>query len=122
MELRERRNGDVVVLDLAGKLIQGDGSLLLKDKINSVLHQGSRRIVLNLGGVSYIDSAGLGQLMASYASVKREDGHLKLFNLGKRAKDVLAMTRLLLVFETFDSEDEAVRSFEKDVVEAETGS
>ena len=89
-----------------------DGSERLKDKINSVLHQGSRSILLNLGDVSYIDSGGLGQLVSSFTSVRRENGHLRLFNVGKRANDLLAMTKLVMVFDTYDSEEEAVQSFE----------
>ena len=90
MELQERRVDDVVVLDLSGRLTLGDDSMRLKDKINSVVHQGARHVLLNLGDVSYIDSGGLGQLVSSFASVRRENGSLKLYNLGKRSKDLLA--------------------------------
>ena len=103
---------DVVVLDVSGRLTLGDDSTRLKDKINSVIQQGSRQILLNLGDVSYIDSGGLGQLVSSFTGVRRAQGDLKLFNLGKRSKDLLAMTKLLMVFETYDSEAEAVASFE----------
>ncbi len=111
MELQERHVGDVVVLDLRGQLTLADGSERLKDKINSVLHQGARQVLINLGDVSYIDSGGLGQLVSSFTSVKRQDGNLKLFNLGKRSKDLLAMTKLLMVFDTYESEQEGVQSF-----------
>ena len=114
MELQERRVGDVVVLDLGGQLTLGEASTRLKDKIYSVLHEGSRRILLNLGDVSYIDSGGLGQIVASFTTVKRENGSLKLFNLGKGSRDLLAMTKLLMVFETYDTEQEAVGSFKGD--------
>ena len=114
MELAERRIGEVVVLDLSGRLTLGTDSMRLKDKINSVIHQGSRQILLNLGDVSYIDSGGLGQLVSSFTSVRRENGQLKLFNVGKRAKDLLAMTKLLMVFDTYDSEAEALTSFQSD--------
>ncbi len=111
MELQERHVGDVVVLDLSGQLTLADGSGRLKDKINSALHQGSRNILLNLGGVSYIDSGGLGQLVSSFTTVKRENGSLKLSNLGKRSNDLLAMTKLVMVFDTFGTEQEGVDSF-----------
>lgn len=111
MELQERRVGDVVILDLSGQLTLGDDSMRLKDKINSVVQQGRRNILLNLGDVSYIDSGGLGQLVSSFTGVRRENGQLKLFNVGGRARDLLAMTKLLMVFDTYDSEDEAVASF-----------
>ena len=114
MELEERRVEDVVVLDLSGRLTLGDDSTRLKDKINSLIHQGSKNILLNLGEVSYIDSGGLGQLVASFTGVRRENGQLKLFNVGKRSKDLLAMTKLLMVFDTYDSEAEAVASFGSD--------
>ena len=111
MELEERRVGNVVVLDLSGRLTLGDDSTRLKDKINSVLHDGTRHILLNLGDVSYIDSGGLGQLIASFTGVQRENGRLKLFNLGRQSKELLAMTKLVMVFDTYDTEDEALASF-----------
>lgn len=111
MELLERRVGDVVVLDIGGRLTLGDDSMRLKDKVNSLLHDGMRNILLDLGDVSYIDSGGLGQLVASFTTVKREQGSLKLFNLGKGSKDLLATTKLLMVFDTYDTEQAAVESF-----------
>ena len=111
MELEERRVGNVVVLDLSGRLTLGDDSTRLKDKINSVLHDGTRHILLNLGDVSYIDSGGLGQLIASFTGVQRENGRLKLFNLGRQSKELLAMTKLVMVFDTYDTEDAALASF-----------
>ena len=111
MQIDERPVGDVVVLDLKGKITLGEGDELLKDKVNSLLNQGQRKIVLNLGGVPYIDSAGLGEVVRTYTTVSRQGGSLKLLNLTKRITDLLSITKLLTVFETFDSEDEAVRSF-----------
>jgi anti-sigma B factor antagonist len=112
MEMRERRVGDVVVLDLGGRLTSDEGSMRLKDKINSLLHQGSHNILINLGDVTYIDSTGLGEIVSSFTSVKRHEGRLKLFNLGKRSKDLLVLTKLIMVFETFDTEEQALASFE----------
>jgi anti-sigma B factor antagonist len=111
MQIEERPVGDVIVLDLKGKVTLGDGDQLLKDKINSLVNQGQRKILLNLEGVPYIDSAGLGEIVRTYTTVSRQGGSLKLLNLTKRIQDLLAITKLLTVFETFDSESEAVRSF-----------
>ena len=109
MELRERHVGDVVVVDLKGQLTLADGSQELKDKINSLLHQGLRQVALNLADVPYIDSGGLGQLLASLSTVKRHDGTLTLFNLGERSKDLLSTTKLLMVFDAYDSEQDALQ-------------
>jgi len=111
MQIEERTVGEVVVLDLKGRITLGEGDQLLKDKMNSLVNQGRKRIILNLAGVPYIDSAGLGEIVGSYTTVSRQGGSLKLLNLTKKITDLLAITKLLTVFETFDSEDEAVRSF-----------
>jgi anti-sigma B factor antagonist len=111
MQIEERAVGDVVVLDLKGKITLGEGDELLKDKVNSLVNQGHKKIVLNLAGVPYIDSAGLGEVVRTYTTVSRQGGSLKLLNLTKRITDLLSITKLLTVFETFDSENEAVRSF-----------
>ena len=111
MQIEERAIGDVIVLDLKGRITLGEGDQLLKDKVNSLVNQGRQRIILNLAGVPYIDSAGLGEIVGSYTTVSRQGGSLKLLNLTKKITDLLAITKLLTVFETFDSEDEAVRSF-----------
>ena len=111
MRIEEREVGEVLILDLSGKLTIGEGDELLKDKINSLIQQGRRKLVLNLAGVPYIDSAGLGEIVRTYTTVSRQGGQLKLLNLTKRIQDLLAITKLLTVFETFDSEQEAVQSF-----------
>jgi len=111
MQIEERAVGDVVVLDLKGKITLGEGDELLKDKVNSLVNQGHKKIVLNLADVPYIDSAGLGEVVRTYTTVSRQGGSLKLLNLTKRITDLLSITKLLSVFETFDSENEAVRSF-----------
>ena len=111
MQIEERAVGDVVVLDLKGKITLGQGDELLKDKVNSLVNQGHRKIVLNLAGVPYVDSAGLGEIVRTYTTVSRQGGSLKLLNLTKRITDLLAITKLLTVFETFDVESDAVRSF-----------
>jgi anti-sigma B factor antagonist len=111
MQIDERFVGDVVVLDLKGKITLGEGDELLKDKVNSLVNQGYKKIVLNLEGVPYIDSAGLGEVVRTYTTVSRQGGNLKLLNLTKRITDLLSITKLLTVFETFDSESAAVQSF-----------
>jgi anti-sigma B factor antagonist len=111
MQIEERTVGDVVMLDLKGKITLGEGDELLKDKVNSLVNQGHKKIVLNLADVPYIDSAGLGEVVRTYTTVSRQGGSLKLLNLTKRITDLLSITKLLTVFETFDSENEAVQSF-----------
>jgi anti-sigma B factor antagonist len=111
MQIEERKIGDVVVLDLKGKITLGQGDELLKDKVNSLVNQGHRKIVLNLADVPYVDSAGLGEIVRTYTTVSRQGGSMKLLNLTKRITDLLAITKLLTVFETFDVESDAVRSF-----------
>ena len=111
MQIEERAVGDVTLLDLKGKMTLGEGDELLKDKINSLAMQGRRKIVLNLADVPYIDSAGLGEIVRTYTTISRQGGQLKLLNLTKRITDLLSITKLLTVFETYDSEADAVRSF-----------
>lgn len=111
MQIEERVVNNVTVLDLKGKMTLGEGDELLKDKINSLLQQDRKQIVLNLEGVPYIDSAGLGEIVRTYTTVSRQGGKLKLVNLTKRITDLLSITKLLTVFETFESEQEAIRSF-----------
>ena len=111
MEIAERSSGDVKILDLHGKLTIGDGDELLKDKINNLVQQGHTKIVLNLGDVPYVDSAGLGQMVSSYRTVTRSGGSLRLLNLTTRIREVLTITKLLTVFDTYESESEALASF-----------
>ena len=112
MVIEERVIGDITVLDLKGKMTLGEGDELLKDKINSLIHQGQKKLLLNLEGVPYIDSAGLGEIVRTYTTVSRQGGNLKLVNLTKRITDLLSITKLLTVFETFDLEKDAVASFQ----------
>ena len=111
MEIVERTVSDVTVLDLKGKMTLGEGDELLKDKINSLLASGKKKLLLNLEAVPYIDSAGLGEVVRTYTTVSRQGGSLKLLNLTKRIEDLLSITKLLTVFDTFDSEAEAVKSY-----------
>ncbi len=111
MQIEERAAGDVTLLDLKGKMTLGEGDELLKDKINSMIQQGQRKIVLNLAEVPYIESAGLGEIVRTYTTISRQGGQLKLLNLTKRITDLLSITKLLTVFDTYDTEADAVRSF-----------
>lgn len=111
MEIAERKINDVTVLDLTGKMTLGEGDELLKQTINNLLAAGAKKIVLNLEGVPYIDSAGLGEVVRTHTTVSRQGGSLKLLNLTKRIEDLLSITKLLTVFDTYDSEAEAVKSF-----------
>lgn len=111
MQIEERVVGDVTILDLNGKMTLGEGDELLKEKVNSLISQGQKKLVLNLEGVPYIDSAGLGEIVRTYTTVSRQGGKLKLLNLTKRIQDLLSITKLLTVFETFESEKDAVGSF-----------
>src|SRR4249919_2016852 len=112
MQIEERSTGDVTILDLKGRMTMGEGDELLNDKINSLILQGRKKLVLNLEGVPYVDSAGLGEIVRTYTTVSRQGGSLKLVNLTKRITDLLAITKLLTVFETFESEPEALKSFQ----------
>ena len=111
MQIEERLVGEVTILDLKGKITLGEGDEALKDKINSLIHQNRKRILLNLEDVPYIDSAGLGEIVRTYTTVSRQGGQLKLVNLTKRITDLLSITKLLTVFETFDSESDALKSY-----------
>ena len=111
MQIEERTVDGVTVLDLKGKMTLGEGDELLKDKVNSLMNQGRTKILLNLEGVPYIDSAGLGEIVRTYTTVSRQSGTMKLVNLTKRITDLLAITKLLTVFETYDSESEALKSY-----------
>jgi len=111
MQIDERVVDDVTILDLKGKMTLGEGDELLKDKINSLSSQGHKKLILNLEGVPYIDSAGLGEIVRTYTSVSRQGGKLKLLNVSKRIYDLLVITKLVTIFDSYENEEEAVRSF-----------
>ena len=111
MKIEERALENVVVLDLKGKLTIGEGDELLKETIQKLMEKGHNNLLLNLEGVPYVDSAGLGEIVRTYTTVSSQGGSLKLLNLTKRITDLLAITKLLTVFDTFESEAEAVSSF-----------
>lgn len=111
MEITERTVGAVTVLDLSGKLMIGEGAELLKDKSESLVFQGRNQVIVNLAAVPYIDSGGLGQLVACYTTLAKAGGRLKLLNVNTRNHDLLSITKLVSVFDTFDTEREAIESY-----------
>jgi anti-sigma B factor antagonist len=111
MKIVERLVGDVVILDLQGKILIGEGDDQLREAVTKLADSGKTKILLNLAEVPYVDSAGLGEVVRCYTTVSRKGGKLKLLNLTKKIQDLLAITKLLTVFETYDSEDEAIKSF-----------
>ena len=112
LNITERRNGSVVVLDLKGKIKIGEANLELHEILRSLLEKGEKRILLNLGEVTSIDSSGLGELVAGYATLQKNGAELKLLNLTERVSELMMITKLYTVFEVFETEDQAVESFE----------
>jgi anti-sigma B factor antagonist len=106
-----RQVGTVTVIDLSGKIILGDGSILLRETIKDLASRGQKKILLNLADVSYIDSSGLGALVASFTTIKAQDGQIKLLKLTSKVHDLLQITKLLTVFEVFTDEATALQSF-----------
>ncbi len=111
MKIVERQVQDVTILDLHGKILIGEGDEALRDAVNKAVDAGKTKLLLNLADVPYVDSAGLGEIVRCYTTVSRKGGKLKLINLTKKIQDLLSITKLLTVFETFDTEEEGVRSF-----------
>jgi anti-sigma B factor antagonist len=112
VQIDERSVGDVLVLDLRGKFTAGEGDAAIKDKILQLAAAGPRNIVLNFADVTYMDSVGLSTMVRSRLTLQQHGGELKLMRLPRRIADLLAVTRLTMVFETFDDEPSAIRSFQ----------
>lgn len=112
LKLTVRTKDDIVVVDCAGRIVFGEESADLRDTVKMVITQ-SKRIVLNLSGVSYIDSGGLGTLVALYTTARNNGGSIKLANLTPRVGDLLQVTKLVTVFDVYDSEEKAIESFQK---------
>ncbi len=112
LKLNSRNVDGVTVVDCNGRIVFGEESALLRDTLKQLIKENSQ-IVLNLGGISYIDSGGLGTLVALYTTAQSADGSVKLANLTQRVDDLLQVTKLLTVFEVFDSEEKAIQSFGK---------
>ena len=111
LDLKQRQEGDVTILDLSGEVRIGEGSIALRDAIRGLAGQGRKKILLNLRGVKYMDSSGIGELIANYTTISREGGQLKLLNLTDRIQNLLVITKLLTVFDSYDNETTAVTSF-----------
>jgi len=112
MKIVERQVGDITVLGLQGSLRIGESDDKLRNAVSRLVDSGQRKILLNLAEVSYMDSAGLGEVVRCYATLNRAGGRMKLVNLTARIRDLLTITKLLTVFDTYDSEDLAIRSFQ----------
>jgi len=111
LTISERQAGDVTVLDLGGKITIGEGSVSLRSAIRRLIDEGKKKILLNLANVGYVDSSGIGELVSSYTTIGREGGQLKLLNLTQKIQDLLAITKLLTVFDVYDEEATALNSF-----------
>jgi len=109
--IKNRQNGDVSIVDVGGKITLGDGSVAIREAVKALIANGSKKIVLNLGEVTYIDSSGIGELVSAFTTVSNGGGNLKLLNLTKRVQDLLQITKLYTVFEVFNDEAAAVASF-----------
>ena len=110
MEIAERELEGIKVIDITGKVIKGDSEALLRERIQDLTDRGHRKLVINLRGVPYIDSSGLGELVRCFTAMRRSGGRVGLTNLNTRLVDLFRITKLSDIFETFDTDDEAVRS------------
>ncbi len=115
MQIDERTVGGVTIIKVTGDItLNKGGDVLLKDKIQSLIQQDRKTLLLDLGGVSYVDSAGLGQLVQVHSTTRNHGGALKILNLTKRLKDLLVVTKLSTVFDSYETEAEALASFRKE--------
>ncbi len=111
MKISTREVKGISIIDLGGRLTMGESCAAIRDEIHDEIRQGTRKMLLNLADVSYIDSAGLGELTAAYTSMKNREGQLKLLNLTKRVHDLLQITKLYTIFDVYDDEKTAIASF-----------
>jgi anti-sigma B factor antagonist len=114
LNITERRSGKVMVVDLEGNIRLGEGSAQFRQLIRQLVQNGEREILLNMAGIAYIDSSGLGEMVAGFTSLQKIKGKMKLLHLTKRVSELMMITKLLTVFDSFDNETEAIRSFQKD--------
>ena len=112
LDVKERQAGDVTILDMTGDVRIGEGAISLRDSIRNLADQGKKKVLLNLAGVKYMDSSGVGELIANYTTIKRQGGQLKLLNLTDRIQNLLVITKLLTVFDAYENEAEALQSFQ----------
>ena len=111
MEIKRRRVDDIMILDISGEIIIGKGDVILRKEINDLVMEGEVWILLNLQRVPFIDSAGIGQIVACHTTVTRAGGDLKLLNLSKKIRELLTITKLIMVLDTYSDFDEAILSF-----------
>lgn len=111
VKLTVRQVGDVSVMDANGRVTLGEGASMFRDEVRDLLAKGNNKILVNLADVSYIDSSGIGELVSAFTTLSNQGGQLKLLHLNKRVKDLLQITKLYTIFEVFDDEAQAVRSF-----------
>lgn len=111
LDVRERQSGDVTILDLSGSIRMGEGCVSLRNAIRGLAEGGKKKILLNLASVKNVDSSGIGELIANYTSLTRDGGQLKLLNLTEKIRDLLVITKLLTVFDAYESEQEGLESF-----------
>ncbi len=111
MKIDTRTIGDVHVLDCSGKITLGEGTMMVRNTVRDILQGGGKKIILNLGDVNYIDSSGIGELVSTYTTVTSQGGQLKLLNLTKKIQELLAITKLLTVFQVYADEQKALASF-----------
>ena len=110
MKASNRQVGGVTIVDLSGRITLGEGSVVLRDTIRDLVSKGKNKILLNLADVTYIDSSGIGELVSAFTTVRNQSGELKLLKLTKKVHDLLQITKLLTVFEAFNSETEALKT------------
>jgi anti-sigma B factor antagonist len=113
LNVKTRKVENAVIVDMSGRLTIGEPVLLLRETVRVLVNDGSRNFILNLGDVSYIDSSGLGELVSLFTTVRNKQGDVKLLNLTAKAKDLLQMTKLLTVFDTYDDENKAIAALKK---------
>jgi anti-sigma B factor antagonist len=113
MKATNRQVDGVAVVDMSGRITLGEGSVVLRDTIRDLIGKGSKKILLNLGDVTYIDSSGIGELVSAFTAVRREGGELKLLHLTKKVHDLLQITKLYTVFDIKDDEATAIKAFGK---------
>jgi len=106
-----RKVEDINIVDLSGRITIGEGTVILKETVRTLLQKSEPKILLNLGDITYIDSSGIGELVSSFTMAGKQGGKLKLLNLTKKVHDLLSITKLLTVFEVFDDEVSAIKSF-----------
>ncbi len=111
VKLTTRQVGDVTVVDAEGRITLGDGATTFRDTVRDLGNAGNKKLLLNLAEVSYIDSSGIGEMVSGFTTITNQGGQVKLLNLTKRVKDLLQITKLYTVFEVFDDEATAVRSY-----------